>query len=349
MQERKTLETLLGVIIIGRNEGERLVRCLASVIEFGGHVVYVDSGSTDDSVAAAHAVGVQVIELDMTQPFTAARARNAGMQALGLSSNADKVGSLGANAPEFIQFIDGDCEMRPNWFEAGIAFLQAHPDVAIVSGRLRERHPENSVYNALCDSEWDGPLGETNYCGGIAMMRSAALKQTDLFNARMIAGEEPELCARLIEKGWKIWRIQNEMAWHDVAMVRFGQFWARMRRGGFAYALWANMQGVNRLGKRLMRRALFWGAFAPGVILLTMILVSPWTALLLLIYPVQIIHFAQRGQGWSNATLLVLAKFAEAKGIIEFYWSTWRGRPSGLIEHKQPQSVYQRPDRDGVR
>ena len=42
----------LGIVIIGRNEGDRLIRCIASVGD-EALVIYVDSGSTDESVAAA--------------------------------------------------------------------------------------------------------------------------------------------------------------------------------------------------------------------------------------------------------------------------------------------------------
>lgn len=321
----------LGVVIIGRNEGERLVRCLASVTRFPGRVVYVDSGSTDGSVAAAKDAGAQVVELDMSRPFTAARARNAGLAALGIEE-----GSSHPSAPPFVQFIDGDCEMQPNWLEQGLNFLKSRPDVAVVSGRLRERHPDASIYNALCDEEWNAPVGQTHYCGGIAMMRTAALVQTGLFDARMIAGEEPELCLRLQNDKWLIWRIADEMALHDADMTRFGQFWARMRRGGFAYALWTDMHGRGRggLGAPLMIRSLFWGAVVPAVILLAALLISPWFLLACLVYPMRVVSLIRRGQTRNNAALLVIAKFAEAKGILEFYWSKWRGRPVGLIEHK---------------
>lgn len=68
----------VGVAVIGRNEGDRLRRCLNSVRAIADRVVYVDSGSIDDSVDMSRAQGVLVVELDMVTPFTAARARNAG-------------------------------------------------------------------------------------------------------------------------------------------------------------------------------------------------------------------------------------------------------------------------------
>src|SRR5688572_22948402 len=136
-----------GVVAIGRNEGERLKKCLASVVGIGERVVYVDSGSTDESVATARTMQVDVIVLDARIPFTAARARNEGVR---------RVREL-APGLAYVQFVDGDCEVVAGWLEAATAFLDTHADVAAVSGRLRERHPERSIYNRLCDIEWDKP------------------------------------------------------------------------------------------------------------------------------------------------------------------------------------------------
>lgn len=312
------------VVVIGRNEGARLLRCLASLQQEAGPVVYVDSGSTDGSVAAARNAGAQVVELDMSRPFTAARARNAGLAA------------LGPDLPGVVQFVDGDCEMQPGWLDRAAAFLQAHPGVAVVSGRLRERHPEASPYNALCDAEWDRPEGQAQDCGGIAMMRGRALLAlSGPFNAQMIAGEEPELCLRLRRAGWQIWRLADEMALHDAAMTRFGQFWRRMRRGGFAFALWAGMHGAGpeRMGVAPLRRALVWGAALPLAILLACLALGPWALLGLLLYPLQVARLA-RSMGWGNGLLLTLGKFAEAQGALEYAWRRITGQEARIIEHK---------------
>ena len=76
------MTTEIGVVVIGRNEGERLKRCLASLLGKADKVIYVDSGSTDGSVQLAQGLGIEVVALDMTRPFTAARARNEGFQCL---------------------------------------------------------------------------------------------------------------------------------------------------------------------------------------------------------------------------------------------------------------------------
>jgi len=130
-----------GVVAIGRNEGERLRRCLASVVAGAARVVYVDSGSTDGSVELARGFGAEVVALDMSRPFTAARARNQGWR---------RVLEL-EPALDYIQFVDGDCEVIAGWLEVARGFLDAHADVAAVAGRNRERHPERSIYNLLCD------------------------------------------------------------------------------------------------------------------------------------------------------------------------------------------------------
>src|SRR5215475_745807 len=123
-----------GIVVIGRNEGKRLQRCLRSA-PVGTAVVYVDSGSTDGSGQWAREQGTDVIELDVSVPFTAARARNAGFR------------RLKEIAPDllYVQFVDGDCELEKNWLKSAVSFIDLHADVGIVCGRRRERHPDRSI------------------------------------------------------------------------------------------------------------------------------------------------------------------------------------------------------------
>lgn len=321
--------TRIAAIAIGRNEGKRLERCLASLSGVG-RVVYVDSGSTDGSVAAARVAGAEVVELDMDQPFTAARARNAGL---------DQLRAEGAR-PDFVQFIDGDCELQPGWLEAAAGFLGQHPDAAVACGRRRERFPEASLYNRHCDREWNTPVGEARACGGDALMRMAALEAVGGYDPRLIAGEEPELCVRLRATGWQVHRLDAEMTLHDAAMTRFGQFWKRARRAGHAWAQGADLHGAppERHGVAESRRALLWGAALPAAILLAALLVSPWVLLGALVYPLQVARLARaRGGGRAGlewAALVTAGKFAEAAGVIEYHLRRCFGRPAGLIEYK---------------
>ena len=316
----------IAAVVIGRNEGARLVACLGSMPAAVGRLVYVDSGSADGSVAAAEAAGAQVVRLETDRPFTAARARNAGVAAL-------EAGGL----PDLVQFVDGDCTLAPGWVEAAAAFLAANPQTAVVCGRRRERFPEASVYNRLADREWDTPVGPADACGGDSLMRSDAFADVGGFDPGLIAGEEPELCARLRAAGWQVHRLDAEMTLHDAAMTRLSQWWRRMRRGGFAAAQGAAMYGGAHYRAQL-RRALLWGLALP-VLALGGMLVTPWAGLLLLAYPAQVVRLALRAgagrrEGWEWATFSTLGKVPEIIGILEYRLRRLTGRPGGLIEYK---------------
>jgi GT2 family glycosyltransferase len=321
----------VGVVVIGRNEGERLRRCLASVLARTPLVVYVDSGSTDGSAQAAAQLGAAVHALDLRTPFTAARARNAGvlqLQAL-------------VPAVELVQFVDGDCEVDARWMDTAQDFLSAHPDVAAVCGRRRERHPERSVYNRMCDLEWDTPVGEAKACGGDVMMRAAALRQVGGYRDDLIAGEEPELCVRLRAKGWKIWRLDAEMTLHDAAMTRWRQWWMRCLRAGFAYAEGVRLHGAppERHWVKESRSAWVWGAGIPLGIAVLAAVVGPAALWALLVYPVQVVRIgaslpAATAGRWARAFFLVAGKFPEAIGQLKSIGAHVLQRRSAVIEYK---------------
>jgi GT2 family glycosyltransferase len=334
----------IGIVVIGRNEGERLVRCLEGILREspGAPVVYVDSGSTDGSVAAARRLGVDVLELDMSIPFTAARARNAG---------ARRLRDLAAGT-EAIQFVDGDCELAAGWLDAARDALAAEPRLAAVCGRLRERRPEATVYNAMADIEWDAPVGEVRACGGNAMYRAAAFHAVGGFDERVPAGEEPELCLRLRRECWSIRRIAAEMGLHDADMTRFGQLWRRSVRGGHGYAqgLWMHGRGPERLYVRRVASILAWTLSVPVGLLATGAAFRSGRAVLVAGGVLLILHAAQTarlivrerraGRPWRLAAArggwLHAGKFAEVLGMARFLGNRLRGRGQGVIEHRRP-------------
>jgi glycosyltransferase involved in cell wall biosynthesis len=319
----------LGVVIIGRNEGERLLACLRSVVAVGMPMVYVDSGSTDGSQAAAAALGATVVPLDMSLPFTAARARNAGYQAL-----RQQHPSL-----TLVQFIDGDCILDRRWPAAALRFLAAHADVAAVAGRRREIHPDASLYNWICDLEWNTPIGETAAFGGDVIMRCAAFDEAGGYLDGLIAGEEPELCIRLRGKGWKLYRLDAEMTRHDAAITAFSQWWRRSKRGGFGMMQVVRLHAGSPepLWRANIRRAVIFGGLVPLLLLAGFWFHPLW--LLVLLYPLQVMRVAWRqGAGqirsWFYAGLLSLSKFAEFSGIMKYWKDDLTGKQARLIEYK---------------
>ena len=324
------MKNLLGVVIIGRNEGERLHLCLKSILLYTNKIIYVDSGSTDNSIQLAKKLGVDVVNLDISIPFTAARARNEGFDYL-----CELYPEL-----SYVQFVDGDCEISEGWLEQAAEYLTQHSDVAVVCGRRRERYPDASIYNILCDIEWDTPIGEAKSCGGDALMRINVLKQVSGFNPEVIAGEEPDLCVRIRLKEWKIWRLDLEMTLHDANITRFGQWWKRNVRAGFAYALGAAMHGAAPEYHRVReaRRIWMWGLYLPLVISIGGI-ANPVLFVFFIIYPIQIIRIKFKNKhivkyGWLYSFFIMLGKFPEMQGQFKFLFNRLMKKQSSIIEYK---------------
>jgi GT2 family glycosyltransferase len=336
----------IGVVAIGRNEGQRLLACLRSARRDCDAVVYVDSGSTDGSVDLARSLGVHVVELDLSTPFTAARARNEGLAQL----------KQVAPTAELVQFVDGDCELVPGWIATAAAALAAEPKAAIVCGRRRERFPDASIYNRLCDMEWNTPVGPAGACGGDALMRITALTEVGGYDPSVIAGEEPEMCFRLRGRGWSIHRIDADMTLHDAAMTRIGQWWTRCLRSGHAYAQGFAMHGnesAENFCSREVRSIVFW-ATVPIIVTaaatLGLAILWPrwcWLGLApLLLYPLMIVKIAmwrrrQFGDPAAHALLyaasVVLGKFPQHLGIRKYRSAQRRGVRNAIIEYKGPQ------------
>lgn len=338
----------IGVVAIGRNEGERLKRCLTAAVAQAGRVVYVDSGSTDGSVEFARSLGVEVValEVDQSKPFTAARARNAGYKRL--------VGI----APEtaFVQFVDGDCELVDGFIVKAVAAFDAQAKLGVVSGRRRERDRGASVYNRLCDMEWDTPIGPCKSCHGDAMFRTQAFEEAGMFDETMIAGEEPELCVRLRGKGWTLERIDAEMTLHDAAMTRFSQWWKRMVRAGHAYAEGADKHGAppELHNVRQVRSAMVWGYGVPAICAISGMLcaLSPWFLIglwapivlaLLMSLKVALYRRRTKRDPWRDSLVYglftMIGKAPISYGVMTYRRNKRTGKQSLLIEYKGEGAV----------
>lgn len=315
------------VVAIGRNEGERLRRCLQSVpAEIP--IVYVDSGSSDGSVALAQDLNAEVVQLDLARPFTAARARNEGL------------GRVLERWPDtrLVQFVDGDCEIERGWIERASAFLSENPAAGAVCGRRRERHPDASFYNGLCDREWDTPVGQAHSCGGDALVRIDALRDVGGYDPALTAGEEPELCARLRSRGWTIWRLDAPMTIHDAAMYRFRQWWLRAVRSGYGYAqVWHKTAGSSNspaLYTRELARAFGWTAgIAILGVLLSMLIGPAGVVLPVFLWAAQFARLSLL-TGARTAAHLMVGKFAETLGALKYGLALLKRRREDAIFYK---------------
>jgi|GEM_PF-1159858 hypothetical protein len=319
-------------VVIGRNEGARLVACLKSIKSLSDQLVYADSCSNDGSPGVAKSLGAIVVSIS-SPPYNAARGRNEGLSA------------AVAHFPdcEFVQFLDGDCILQPDWPKAAIDFLDANPEVSAVCGRRFEAFPDASIYNHLADLEWNTPVGRSRACGGDSMMRVSAVLSAGSFDPELMAGEEPELCSRLRAHGWDIWRLGELMTEHDAAIFHFGQWWRRTVRSGFGYAqTWLKTRSSPEpLGAPQLRSALLWGVLFPSLALAAALLLANVGYLLLLpsAYALQMARIGLRTQGcfrvrFASGALLMLAKIAELLGALRCLTSR---SYKHSIEYKHPR------------
>jgi len=327
----------LSVVVIGRNEGAWLQRCLESVramrCNWDMELIYVDSGSSDGSVVLAESLGAKTIALTPLRP-TAALGRNAGWRAA---------------TGDVVFFLDGDTVVDKDFAVAAICELD-DPTVACVWGHRREMFPRESSYNRVLDLDWIYAPGPAAFCGGDALVRRSALVEADGFDESLIAGEEPEMCRRMIAAGYRILHVDLAMTQHDLAMNSFRQYWARATRAGHAYAeisrrfagsgdpFWSAEARRNRV------QVLALSAMVVAGVVASVLLRSGWpAAAVLAALDVLVLRTAWKAR-WKSTnawTLLLYGVHSHLQqvpicvGQMRYAWNNRRGRRMGIVEYKQ--------------
>ena len=317
----------VAAVVIGRNEGARLERCLTSLQGQVDQIVYVDSGSTDNSVAFARSLGVTVVELDTSVPFTAARARNEGFAAV---KDAD-----------YVQFVDGDCGVVEFWIEKAAEALHNAADIGIVTGWRSEIAPEATVYNAMVEVEWHRPAGDIVACGGDMMVRADVFRAVGGFNPRVIASEDDEFCLRVGKAGHRVVRLPEQMTRHDANMTRFGEWWKRTIRNGHGFAEVGRMHDPHF--KRERQRVWVYGGLLPLVLILSL-LAGFWAGVLLVlaVYGWNWWRTAEGlrydglrpGQARHHALFLTISKIPNMIGMLTYHRRRLTQADATIIEYK---------------
>lgn len=329
----------LSVVIVGRNEGERLIRCIRSVqaINFpkeAMEIIYVDSGSTDNSPARAKALGVRVLTIQPERPVPTF-GRNAGWRA--------------AQAP-FILFLDGDTILQPDFVKAALSYF-TDAKIAAVWGHRRELYPNVSWYHRVLDLEWIYAAGASEFFGGDTLVRRHVLEEVEGYNTTQITtgGEEPEMCQRVRSRGYTILHIDCPMTLHDLAITRWSQYWRRSIRTGYSFAevavlfhhtdlpLWREESRNNLLRFSALT------SFIAGGIIAALALKTGWPLLLVvLITCFMCLHTSWRTRWKSNDlyTLLLYGIHSQfqhipiALGQLLYYYHHWRKQRSNVIAYK---------------
>lgn len=327
----------LSVVVIGRNEGESLARCLASVRSIqnaSGEVelIYVDSASTDASPDIAAEAGATVIHLNAQRP-TAALARNAGARA--------------ALAP-IVLFLDGDTILDPQFVAQSLPSF-ADTKVAVICGNRRELRPEASFFNRVLDLDWMSPAGVVDYCGGDALMRRSVLEEMGGYDPGLIAGEEPDLCRRMRGKGHLVLHLDLAMTGHDLRMTRWSQYWIRAVRTGYAYAqLSARYRGTPlplweaEAKRNKVRGTAFLGALAMAPFAAAALPAAAFLMLLAAAFLAARSAWKMRWKSSDRWTLVLYGIHSHVQqipillGQWNYAWDCRTGRTRYLIEYKGP-------------
>jgi len=219
---------LISIIVIGLNEEKNLKECLSSIFEssLGGdeklEIVYVDSGSIDNSIAIAKSFyNVKVISLQDSPP-SAAKGRNLGAS---------------ITKGDYIQFVDGDSALDKNWIKMALQALELDQSKGVVFGAIEEVDNKNTIYSKVCRFDWYTPPGDYRLCGGNAMWRRDIFIKAGGFDSTLSAGEEPDLCYKVRQNGHRIVCLDAPMVKHDLDMNSFKEYWLRSIRSGYAYSV----------------------------------------------------------------------------------------------------------------
>lgn len=330
----------ISVVVIGRNEGQRLARCLESIELVRDvvvkEVIYVDSDSTDGSPELARGYGAIVIVARPQRP-TAAIGRNAGWRRA---------------TSELILFLDGDTVLHPDFPSAACDALVRNPSVAAAWGHRRELHPEASLYHRVLDLDWVYSPGLTEFCGGDVLMRQKALVDAGGFDEGLIAGEEPELCRRMRSLGYSILHIDHPMTGHDLEITRWSQYWKRATRAGHAYAEVSerfrdtDQPFWERDRRRNLMRGGFWGLSLVAVSVASFwagpLPITLWIALLLLLSLRSAWRARWKGSSpWSLALYGFHSHLQQVPilvGQLQYGMSKRRGHRQKLIEYKESRA-----------
>ena len=193
---------MISVIVIGRNEGERLETCLTSAQRalrmLSYELIYVDSHSTDDSLAIARAHGARCF-LPGTADTTAGLGRHVGTQAA---------------HGEYLLFLDGDMQLQPGFVERAMLRVAAGGCDGVCGIRTDHYMKDGQVVSVCenyfgCTQERVAPE-----FGGAIFLMAEALARCGGWATDTIACEEAELHARLLDAGCTIIELPVPMIIH---------------------------------------------------------------------------------------------------------------------------------------
>jgi glycosyltransferase involved in cell wall biosynthesis len=195
----------VSIVVKALNEERRVAAsvesALAAVASVGGEVVLADSCSTDRTVELASAYPIRIVQL-----------AHANERCCGVGPQLGYQHCMG----EFVYILDGDMEMLPGFLARAVEFMQAHPEVGGVGGRVLEMNTSSLEYLARVERGMGHmQAGEVDRLDMGGLYRRTAVEQSGYFSNRNLHSyEEFDLAVRLRVNGWKLWRIDQDAVRH---------------------------------------------------------------------------------------------------------------------------------------
>lgn len=221
---------MISFIIIGKNEGWKLSKCLNSVkdtIEVNkledAEIIYVDSDSSDDSIARALSFK-HVTVYKITGECNAAVGRNVGARAA---------------RGEILFFIDGDMEIKPSFLKLVINDGKLRYD--LVTGHIIEKYYDQEgnllgKKNRTFGKELPAEDEKVSVTGGLFLISKKTWNSVNEMNERFWKSQDLDLCLRLCKKKADLVRKNAVFAvHHTTSYLDYCRFMDRIKSGVHFY------------------------------------------------------------------------------------------------------------------
>lgn len=188
----------ISIIIKSLNEEKNIRRAIESALvavePYNGEVILADSLSIDNTVDIAQSYPIRIVQLINAEDRSCGVGAQLGFQVA---------------KGQFVYILDADMEFENGFLDAAIKALTNASDLAGVAGFVKEMHVENLAFrNRVNNSKSHMPVGEVSRLDMGGLYRRAALEEVAYFtNRNLNSYEELELGARLIQKGWRLERL----------------------------------------------------------------------------------------------------------------------------------------------
>lgn len=222
---------MIGFIVIGRNEGHKLVRCIDSIKKaidensIGEYeIIYVDSKSTDNSIELVGALDEKVKIFRITGQAYQAIGRNIGAAA----SDAD-----------IYCFIDGDMELIPDFFPR-VLDDTGKLKYPFVSGQFENIYYDQNNQRTGSELYVKSVLTQDKYqitTGGLFLIEKTLWELIGGMDVRFRTGEDLDLGLRLARKGHMLLRKKELFAIHHTRHYKSrSRMWKDLIAGKTLYA-----------------------------------------------------------------------------------------------------------------